>query len=226
MSFFSRASFAFLRELRENNSREWFEANRDRYEKDLRAPAQRLIVAVGDRLDAVSPQLRADPRGNGGSLFRIHRDVRFSRDKSPYKTHAGIQFRHAAGKNAHAPGVYLHVEPRSCFLGLGVWRPESAALKQIRTRIAEGPAEWTEATRNGRFTGAFELSGESLKTHPRGFDPAHPLLDDLRRKDFIAVRPMTQGEVTSERLPDQIIELGQIGTPLMAFLCRAIGVPF
>ncbi len=226
MSFFSNATFRFLKELKENNDRDWFEENRSRYEADLKEPAQKLILAVGERLGGVSPELRADPRGNGGSLFRIYRDVRFSKDKSPYKTSVGIQFRHSRGKDAHAPGLYLHIEPGESFFGFGAWRPAPPALAAIRTHMVYDPAGWKKATGSAAFKKAFELHGESLKRIPRGFDPEHPLADDLRRKDFIGGAPMTQAEIKSDDLPDQFIKLSMKARPLMQYLCDALDVPF
>ena len=224
--FFGRGTFRFLRDLAENNDREWFTANRDRYEAELRDPALRLILAVGERLDRVSPHLRADPRGNGGSLFRIFRDVRFSRDKRPYKTHVGVQFRHAAGKDAHAPGLYLHVEPKASFFGFGMWRPPAPALKAIRTRIVEDSDGWRAAIGGRRFVETFDLDGDTLTRAPRGFDPEHPLVDDLRRKDFVGRCSLTEKEVLAPGLDRRIVELGELARPMMAFLCDATGVPF
>ena len=124
--------FRFLRELRENNSRDWFQAQKARYQRDVRDPALRFIGDFAPALKEISPHFRADPRPVGGSLFRIHRDVRFSKDKSPYKTSVGIQFRHEMGKDAHAPGFYLHLEPENVFLGAGSWRPDGPSLLKIR----------------------------------------------------------------------------------------------
>ena len=226
MTYFSRSTFDFLRDLAEHNDRDWFTANRDRYEAHVKEPAQRFILAVGEELDWISPHLRADPRPAGGSLFRIHRDVRFSKDKRPYKEHTGIQFRHSAGKDAHAPGIYLHIEPRNCFVGMGAWRPDGGALKRIRTALVERPDDWISATRDRGFTDALELSGESLVRAPRGFDPDHPLADDLKRKDFVAVRSVPQSFFTGTDLVEETLSLSERGRPMMAFLCRALDVPF
>lgn len=226
MAYFSRSTFDFLRDLAENNDRDWFAANRARYEAHVKEPAQRFILAIGEDLDRISSHLRADPRPVGGSLFRIHRDVRFSRDKRPYKTHTGIQLRHSAGKDAHAPGVYLHIEPRSCFVGMGAWRPAGAALKRIRSALVERPDEWMAATRNPEFTESLELSGDSLIRGPRGFDRDHPLAEDLKRKDFIAIRSVPQSFFTSKDLVEETLTLADRGRPLMAFLCEALEVPF
>lgn len=225
MAYFTRETFAFLKDLAEHNERDWFDENRHRYEAHVKEPAQRFILAVGEELDRISPHLRADPRPVGGSLFRIHRDVRFSSDKRPYKTHTGIQFRHHRGKDAHAPGLYLHIEPRSCFLGMGAWRPAGPALKKIRTALVEDPTGWRAAI-GGPFADVFELGGESLSRGPRGFDVDHPLAEDLKRKDFIAFRNLPQSFVTGNDVVEETLGLAERGVPFMAFLCRALEVPF
>ncbi|HSM04400.1 MAG TPA: DUF2461 domain-containing protein [Longimicrobiales bacterium] len=225
MAYFTRETFAFLKDLAEHNERDWFDVNRHRYEAHVKEPAQRFILAVGEKLDRISPHLRADPRPVGGSLFRIHRDVRFSSDKRPYKTHTGIQFRHHRGKDAHAPGLYLHIEPRSCFLGMGAWRPAGPALKKIRAALVEDPTGWRAAI-GGPFADVFELGGESLSRGPRGFDMDHPLAEDLKRKDFIAFRNLPQSFVTGNDVVEETLGLAERGVPFMAFLCRALEVPF
>lgn len=222
-TYFTRASLSFLSDLAAHNDREWFKANRTRYERDLKEPAQRFILAVGEHLERLSPSLRADPRPVGGSLFRIHRDMRFSKDKRPYKTHAGIQFRHTAGKDAHAPGLYVHIEPGGCFVGLGVWRPSSAPLRAIREAMVEDPDRWRAAVAALEGSG-LELAGESLVRGPRGFDPEHPLADDLKRKDFIVTGPLDETEVITPSFPEAVVERTLAGRPLLRFLCDALEV--
>ena len=223
-AYFTPATFEFLAELAANNNREWFQAHKPRYEADVKGPSIRFISDFGPRLARISPHFLADPRANGGSLFRIYRDVRFSRDKSPYKTHAGIQFRHEAGKNAHAPGFYLHLEPGSVFVGCGVWRPGGPALRRIREAIDEDPDAWLEASRDKGFRASFALSGDSLIRAPRGFSVAHPLIVDLRRKDFIGVSKLDEKTVTSAGFLDGFTRLCRAAAPFQRWLCRAIGV--
>ena len=226
MAFFSGETFRFLKDLAENNTREWFQENRDRYDRHIQEPAQRFILAMGERLPEISPHLRADPRPVGGSLFRIHRDVRFSRDKSPYKTATGIQFRHAQGKDAHAPGLYLHIEPRECFFGVGSWRPAGPALRSIREGIMADPDGWRAAREHPAFQARFEMSGERLKRPPRGVDPEHPLLEDLKWKDYVGFAALPQSFVTGGGLVEDCLELAGAARPFMAFLCRSLNVPF
>ncbi len=223
---FGPALFDFLSDLRRNNRRDWFQANKNRYERDLRGPCLRFITDFGPRLRDISPHFRADPRPVGGSLFRIHRDTRFSGDKSPYKTASGIQFRHDAGKDVHAPGFYLHLEPGNCFVGAGVWRPDSAALALIREAIVEEPEQWTGVSGDRRFRERFQLGGESLFRAPRGYDASHPLIDDLKRKDFVAMAAVRDTDVTAPGFIDQFEQTCRDGAGLVEFLCRAMALPF
>jgi len=222
----SPAIFKFMRDLAANNDREWFNTNKSRYEGDLKAPALEFITQFGSRLVKVSPHFRADPRGSGGSLFRIYRDVRFSKDKSPYKTHTGLHFRHEAGKTAHTPGYYLHLQPGESFVGLGIWRPDGPTLKMIREAIAADPKAWKKASAGKKFASTFKLAGDSLVRPPKGFDPEHPAIEDLKRKDFIAVTSITQKQVTSPGFVDEFAGLCRTGSPLVKFICEAIGQPF
>lgn len=223
---FSPGLFDFLRDLAKNNDREWFKSHEARYEDQLREPALDFIADFESRLHAISPHFVASARKAGGSLFRIHRDVRFARDKSPYKTYTGIQFRHEQGKDAHAPGYYLHLEPRNVFIGVGTWRPDTPTVTAIRQAIVDDPEAWRDAVGDRDFGDTFELAGESLKRPPRGFDADHPLVEDLKRKDFIAVRNLTQKTVTSPGFDAELARLYEAADPFMRFLCEAVGVPF
>lgn len=220
--YFSSETFRFLEELKENNDRDWFAGNKKRYERAVRAPALHLIADFGPSLHELSPHFKATPR----ALFRIHRDVRFSKDKAPYKTHAGIHFRHERSRDAHAPGYYLHVEPGGVFLGVGIWHPPGDALRAIRERIVEEPDRWVEVSGDGAFADTFELAGDSLKRGPRDFDLDHPLIDDLKRKDFIGVREVSDDFVTRDDLPDALADAWGRASPFMRFLCDALEVPF
>lgn len=224
---FRPATFAFLRDLAANNDREWFTANKERYETNVKEPGIEFISDFGPRLEKISRHFVADTRGVGGSLFRIHRDTRFAKDKTPYKTNTGMQFRHEAGKDVHAPGYYLHLEPGACFAGVGMWQPDTASLTKIRDAIVADPAGWKRAAYGKRFTEVFTLSdGELLKRPPRGYDADHPFIDDLRRKDFTAGTRLTQKQVTSPGFVDEYAGICKAASPYMRFLCDAVGVPF
>jgi len=157
-----------------------------RFLDEVRQPALDYITAMADELQRISPHFVASPKKVGGSLMRVYRDTRFSKDKTPYKTNIGIQFRHSRGKDVHAPGFYLHIEPKQVFLGAGIWRPETKTLTAVRTLIDEHPKEWKSLKKKLLDKHGFDLGGDSLKRPPKGFDKEHPLIEDLKRKDFIA----------------------------------------
>lgn len=223
---FSQALFAFLSELRQNNDREWFNANKQRYQEEVQEPALAFIADFAARLEAISPHFVADPRPVGGSLFRIYRDTRFARDKSPYKTHTGIQFRHERGRDVHAPGFYLHLEPGSVFVAAGIWHPDNATLAKIREAIDSRPERWTQALGESHVGETFVLDGDSLKRPPSGYDASHPLIEDLKRKDFIAVTRLEERTVTSSGFADELASRLRTVSPFVRFLCEATGLRF
>lgn len=223
---FTSATFTFLEQLAGNNDRAWFEANKGNYEDCVRTPALEYIRAMEPMLADFAPQFRADARKTGGSLMRVHRDSRFSPDKTPYKTNVGIQFRHALGKDVHAPGFYLHVAPEECFLGVGSWHPDADLLARIRTLIAEQPARWRAARDDAPFAAHWRMAGDTLKRPPRGFSADHPEIDDIKRKDFICLCPLTREEVTGADLVELSAGRFAATAPFMRFLCEAAGVEY
>jgi uncharacterized protein (TIGR02453 family) len=224
--YFTPKLFAFLKDLAENNDRDWYKAHQDLYELHVREPALEFINDFAAPLKKISPHFVADSRTVGGSLFRIQRDTRFSKDKTPYKLNTGMQFRHIAGKDAHAPGFYVHLQPGECFMGVGLWRPESKTAYAIRDHIDKEQAAWKRASRGKRFTEVFSIGGDSLIRPPRGYDEAHPLIDDLKRKDFIASTPLTQKSITSDTFMQDFTDNCKRAAPFMKFLCDAVGVGF
>ncbi|MBN1993933.1 MAG: DUF2461 domain-containing protein [Anaerolineae bacterium] len=218
--------FTFFRELRENNHRAWFQANKSRYEAQVREPLLQFITDFGLRLAEISPYYVADARRVGGSLFRIYRDIRFAKDKTPYKTAAGIQFRHESGKDVHAPGFYLHLEPDNVFAGAGIWQPDLSTLNQIRDAIVADPAGWRQIMSDEAFQSTYSLEGEILKRPPKGYDPDHPLIEYLKRKDFVAGRPFSETEACAPDFMDRFAEGCRIAAPFTAFLTRAVGLPW
>lgn len=225
---FTPALFAFLRDLAEHNDRAWFKANHERYDEAVRRPALTFIEELADPLYAISRHFSADPRPLGGSLFRIQRDTRFSKDKTPYKTHVGMHFRHVATReDVHAPGFYLHLEPGNCLAALGLWQPAALHTQAIRHAIADRPEHWVRATRRAPFTATYALGdGDLLQRTPPGFSPDHPLIADLRRRDFTASTRLTQTRVTAPGFLDDYTAMVRAGSPFMRFLCEALGLAF
>ena len=203
---FSPELFAFLRELKQHNEREWFNANKARYEDDLKEPALAFIEDMAYRLPEVAPQLTADKR----SLFRIYRDTRFAKDKTPYKTHSASTSATPRSADAETPGMYLHLEPRHVFMGAGIWHPGSPALKRIRDALVARPEGWREAV--AAVGPAWTLAdGEKLKRPPAGYDKEHPLIEDIKRKSFAITSPLTQARRDRERLPGRVAEARAAG---------------
>ena len=215
-----------LEELTHNNNRAWFQENKSRYEADVLKPALAFIRAFQPRLEKISPFFIASDKRVGGSLMRVYRDTRFSKSKTPYKTNVGIQFRHEFGKDVHAPGFYVHIAPDECLLGVGLWRPDGTALGKIRQAIVDDSATWKQVRDDKGFRSEFELAGESLKTAPRGYPKDHPLIEDLRRKDFTAVQNLTEKDVMSDRFIDDVESAFSASSPYMRFLCEALSLPY
>ncbi len=225
-TYFTPASFRFLRSLDSNNSRDWFHAHKDDYERHVREPFLQLIGDLQAPLAKISPHYRADPRKNGGSLFRIFRDTRFSHNKLPYKPWQGARFFHERRHEIPAPSFYMHIQPGECFAGGGMWHPESDALKHIRAFLADNPAAWKRATRSKAFSEHLSLGGETLVRPPRGYDPTHELIDDLKRKDFVASAGFSEELACSADLLPWLVATFKQVAPLVDYLCAAQELEF
>ncbi|HJW95609.1 MAG TPA: DUF2461 domain-containing protein [Thermoanaerobaculia bacterium] len=218
MSYFTPEVFAFLRELSANNNREWFGENKTRYEQQVREPVLHFIADFQPRLAKISEHLVADPRPAGGSLFRIHRDTRFSRDKSPYKTHLGVHFFHDTGKKAPSvPGFYLHIDAKEPFVAAGIWHPDPQALAKVRDAIASGDAEWKALKRS-----KLKIEGESLKRPPRGYAADHPDIDDLKRTDFVTHVKLKPGDLCSKTFMSDFTAHCKRMAPLVKFVTHSL----
>ncbi|MEE9280697.1 MAG: DUF2461 domain-containing protein [Myxococcota bacterium] len=216
--------FRFLRDLERNNEREWFQKNKQRYLDEIRDPLLGFVEDFAPRLEKISPFLLADARPVGGSLFRIYRDVRFSRDKRPYKTHAGLHFRHVDGKDVHSAGLYLHLEPGSVFAAIGIWHPDAETLRLVREAIVAHPERWKRASSGRAFRSTFELDGERLQRPPRGYSADHPQIEELKYKSFTASAPYTQRQACAPDFIDHFAQTCKRASPLLEFLTRSIGL--
>ncbi|MCB1760865.1 MAG: DUF2461 domain-containing protein [Gammaproteobacteria bacterium] len=221
-SGFPESTIRFLKTLKSNNEREWFNAHKADYEALVREPALAFIEAMADPLRKQSPHFHALAKKVGGSLMRVYRDTRFSNDKTPYKSNIGIQFRHELGKDVHAPGFYLHIEPGSCFIGAGIWHPEGKVLSRIRDFMLDNPAAWKRALAHRPFKANFVLEGDSLKRPPRGYPREHELMLDLMRKDFIACRPFAEREINDQGFVRLVADAFRQTDPFMRYLCTAL----
>jgi uncharacterized protein (TIGR02453 family) len=222
-------ALAFLRRLKRHNTREWFERHRAVFETEVRDPLRALVEEMDVRLARIAPEIVGDPRR---SIFRIHRDVRFSADKSPYKSNVACQFYHhdagrGAGQDAEGAGagLYFQLADGECFVAGGIWMPARPALAKLREALAEDPEGLDRITREPAFRRRFKaLDREAMLTRlPRGFADGHPAERWLRYKSFTATRMLTAREATSRRLPATLERDFAALVPLVRWLNGAIG---
>jgi len=219
-AFFTADLFRFLARLKRNNNRDWFHAHQDEYEACVRQPALRFIGEFAAPLYEISPYLVADPRPSRGSLFRIHRDTRFSHDKRPYKTHVAMRFSHQ-GKDVHSPGFYLHFEAGGCFAACGLWHPEPPTLVKVRTAILSRPKEWRAVRKLLNWDDASKLSRA-----PRGFPADHEFVDDLKLRDLGTAIEFTDKQVCSPKFMSTFVAACREMSPLAKFLSSAVGLKY
>jgi uncharacterized protein (TIGR02453 family) len=226
---FQPEAIQFLVDLADNNDRAWFQPRKGEYERLLKEPLEALIAALAERFEARGIPLRADPTK---SPFRIYRDVRFSKDKSPYKTNLGASFpwvgddgaepegrSHTA--NVHSGGGYFHLSPGEIYVGGGIWHPEKPWLDAFRQRVAADPAGIQSLIDKPQFKKTFgTLSGEghALQRVPTGFPPDHPAAELLKLKDVVFGRRLSDDEARSPALPDAITETFVVAMPVMRYL--------
>ncbi len=224
---FDRSFLKFFKSLALNNNREWFNEHKAEYRQSVVEPLAVFITEIAPRLNRISKHFNADPRPNGGSMFRIYRDVRFSKDKSPYKLHAACQFRHKIGKDAHAPGFYVHLSPDEVIFGGGIWLPPNTVLNKIRDTIVDNPQEWHRIKTSkpiNKLCGG--VRGEGLKRPPKGYDPEHQHLEDLKRKSFFAMRHEKPAFIFGKNFVDEVEASFKAAKPLMKYICFAMDIPF
>lgn len=221
-SYFSPSLFTFLQDLAAHNNRFWFHKNKHHYESLVKNPMLRFIADFVPHLYAINPHCKADPRPSGGSMFRLYRDTRFSTDKSPYKTSVAARFPHASSdKGVHAPCFYLHLEPKNCLGGGGLWQPEGAVLRAVRDRMVSAPKEW-----QALLQGGLVVKGEKLQRIPAGYEAQHALAEELKRKEFYAHESFSEQVVCSRAFMTQYVEVCQRTKPLVAFLAKSLALPW
>ena len=220
--YFSPRFFEFFEELERNNNRDWFLKNKSRYENEVREPMLAFIAAFAPQLKKISACYLADPRPSGGSMMRIYRNLRFSRDKTPYKTNAAAAFGHHDAGHFEAPSFYLSLSAAEGFAGVGIWHPQPEVAGKIRDAIVARAQSWKKAIDDRKFRARFELGGDQLARPPRGYDPAHPLIEDLKRKSFIGATQFTRKEVCSDKFLNQFTAACVAAAPFMKFLTEAL----
>jgi uncharacterized protein (TIGR02453 family) len=214
-SYFSKELFQFLYDLKFNNERAWFNANKARYESLVKEPMQRFMADAGPRI------VRINPAFSIPSFFRIYRDTRFAKDKTPYKTHAAAQFRHrATADDVHAPGFYFHLEPGDSFIAGGIWTPEPDMLKKVRQRIAAADPAWVAFKKSKLVL----YTDDKLKRPPAGFDPESPYIEDLKLRSFMSWLPFKDKDTCAPDFMDKFIAQAKKLDPLLRFLNSALGL--
>jgi uncharacterized protein (TIGR02453 family) len=226
MAHFTPDLFRFLTELRAHNEREWFQANKERFETSARDPFLKLIADLAPALKKISPHFVSDPRPVGGSMMRIYRDTRFSKDKTPYKTAMAAHFWHTRAKEGATPAFHLRLEPGHSTVGAGIWQPEPVALKKIRKAIATDGKGWQRVTSERQLGSGCGMIGESLKRPPPGFDADHPFIADIKRKDFGISVPLDDRLVAQPKFFDEIVGGLRAAAPFLEFITRSIGLAF
>ena len=223
---FTREAIQFLADLAANNERSWFQPRKGDYERLLKEPMEQLCVALDERFEARRIPMLADPRR---SPFRIYRDTRFSRDKSPYKTHLAASFPWIEGaaaetegsqERAHGNGGYFNFEPGEMYLGGGMWRPDRGRLEEFRAVVRDEPERVRAALEEPGFTNWFGAvqTHDELKRVPVGYPADHPMADLFRWKDVVFGRRLSDGEVLSPDLPDTIADGYAAAVPVFRFL--------
>jgi len=211
------SSFDFLKQLQKNNNREWFAKHKSRYEQEL----AQIICFADDLLERMNKHDQIENESGKKCLFRIYRDTRFSKDKTPYKNHWSGNLRRATKKLRGS--YYFHIEPGKSFLGGGFWNPEPADLKRIRDEIAYDASEFHKVFSNKTFKSTFgKLSGEKVQTTPKGFDPSHPEIDLLRHKQFILIREFSDKEVMDAHFVKEVNETFKRMRPFLNLMSEVL----
>ena len=226
-TYFSDASFKFLRGLARHNDKTWFNAHKAQYEDHVRQPFLRLLTDLQPDLAQVSEHFRSDPKTVGGSLFRIYRDARFSNDKSPYKPWQGARLFHERRKQVAAPSFYVHLQPGQCFVGAGLWHPEPPTQRRVRQFIFDNPGSWKAAAHAPKFRKRYEFeSSEVLSRPPRGFPAEFEMIEDLKHRNFVFSRHLEEADMTGPRLRQLLAaDLVALG-PFVDYLCAALDLEF
>ncbi len=226
-TYFSDRTFKFLRGLARHNERGWFQAHKADYEAYVRAPFLQLLLDVQPGLAKVSEHYRADPKPVGGSLFRLHRDTRFATDKTPYKRWQGARLFHARGRQVEAPSFYLHVEPAACFIGAGLWHPQPATQRMVRQFIFDNPGSWKAAAHAPAFGRRYDIQAiEKLVRPPRGFPAEFEYIEDLKHRNFVAVRKLDDAVLLGPTLRQTLEKDLQGLAPFVDYLCAALDLEF
>lgn len=217
---FTREAFRFLKSLKRNNRREWFQPRKDDYERLLRLPMMAAVCEIGEEARKFAPEVRFNPKD---AVLRIYRDTRFSKDKTPYKTFVAATLPFGTfGKGMDSPGLYFSVEPGDVFIGGGLWMPSSLQLRKIRESIMQNPDAFLEIIEDRNFKKHFgEIQGERLKTIPRGVLPNHEMIDYLRLKQFYVSKTFTDEAAMKKNFPKVMAKEFELMMPLLRWINKS-----
>ena len=226
-TYFSDKTFKFLRGLARNNKRAWFLAHKPDYDAHVRAPFLQLLLDLQPALAKTSEHYRAEPKPVGGSLFRIQRDTRFANDKTPYKPWQGARLFHARGRQIEAPSFYLHLQPGACFIGAGLWHPQPATQRAVRQFIFDNPGGWKATAHASAFRRRYDFeTTNKLVRPPRGFPPDFEFIDDLKNRNFVALRTLDDDVMLGPKLRQALEKDLQGLAPFVDYLCAALDLEF
>ncbi len=224
---FSPELIRFFAELEKNNSKKWFNEHRDIYEQHVKQAMLNFVSAMGERFAEISPEIVADPRING-SVYRIYRDIRFSKNKLPYKTHTAAVFYHRYGKKHEFPGFYFQISHKGITWAAGHFKISTEQLERIRNFLGRNPQMWKAITEESQFVQRFgSVYGEKLQRPPKGFDASHPAIEALKLKQFlIRYEEPPESHLNDPGIVEQTLRIYQDAAPFVEMLCIALGIPF
>ena len=211
----------FLKRLKRNNRREWFNARREEYERDIRAPMLAILDRLAVDMRAIAPELLVGPK----SMYRIYRDVRFSENKQPYKTHVAASFRPRNLAKGEGAGMYFHLSPEGVWVGGGMYAPQTPQLHRVREHIAANHRRLRSIVDAPGFTRATDggLEGEQLQRVPRGFPKDHPAAGYLRYRQFLAGKEFPASFATGPKFYPGVLDVFRRIAPLIRFLNEPLG---
>jgi len=216
---FPKEAIRFFKQLKKNNNRDWFNAHKAEYEDFVKLPMQSMIASLQPLMANLAPEIEVHPRR---SMFRIYRDIRFSKNKLPYKTHLAAVF-HRKGHWEQSAGYYVHIEPGGVYVGGGVYMPDSQQLKKIRAAIAERSDEFLSIVDDRTFKKKFKvLQGDKLLRNPVGVSTDHPMIEWLKYKQFYTGVEWNEAESYSPKFVDKVLVIYKDLLPLIRFLNKAL----
>lgn len=216
---FPREGIRFLKRLRKNNNRIWFNEHKSEYEDFVKLPMQSFVAELRPHIAKFAPEIEVHPRR---SMFRIYRDTRFSKDKTPYKTHVAAVF-HVKGRWQDSAGYYVHIEPRTVYAGGGVYMPNGDQLRRLRRAIADRAGEFRSIVRNRTFQRHFEgIEGEKLQRVPQGFRATHPMAEWLKHKQFYTGAEWDEKECYSRNFVKKVVKAYKDLYSFIRFLNEAL----